>query len=131
MKKFKKRDIPSFDSYKAAALFHMQYWRIRFYIVFVIIILICLAGKIGILNEETFNLVIMASSVVLFCLSLPLSLILGLDNILKNHITDNIYLPLLIGLLFVFFNFMFIACYLAGWRLLRQRLLEIKKGNQE
>ncbi len=128
MKKLKKQ-IPKFDSLKTAIKYHLKIWLKRFYYLSAIVIIIILLGLVGILQDESLNKVVMIVSVILYILALPISIFLGLDNFFKNIDVDNLYYPLSIALLFVLLNFIFLACFLASWRMMRQRLQEIKESN--
>lgn len=126
MKKPKKQ-IPKFDSLTIAIKYHLGIWLKRFYYVTAIVVIVILLGLIGILNDQALTKATMIVSVLIYILAIPISIFLHLENFFKNTIVDSLYYPLLIGLIFVLVNFIFLACFLASWRLMKQRLQEIKE----
>lgn len=128
MKKQKKL-IPKFDSIKDAIKYHLKIWVKRFYYIAIIVMIIALLGATGLLSEGNLNNTVMIASVILYILALPISIFFSLDNLFRKINIENLYYPLILALFFVLLNFAFLASFLASWRMMKQRLTEIKEEN--
>lgn len=126
MKKLKKQ-VPKFDSLKSAIKYHLSIWLKRFYYIAAIVTIIILLSVVGIINDQALTDANMIVSVLIYTLAIPISIFFHLENFFKDTIVNSLYYPMLIGLIYLLGNFIFLACFLASWRLMKQRLQEIKE----